>query len=436
MILGREWPIQKRPLEIHKEFSSSRFLSLSVGMYIVGHGQRNFVWVLGIDLSRCMMSPGDRILMEVGWTKRWECCWINKSYPATILVIFVDNFFVFSPKREGEEVFESLRQKLRLVLEGQTENEDGSITWDILGIAATYRPGKEMLLSQKQYSEKLVSKLGGKEGKCPKIPCVEAESAEFTSQVSVISPDNISQKTKMELSGSLNYLACATRPDLTVGLKYLAGLTDVEKSIQGLRRMIKYLRNPRAMIYRPNDSFFSEGEDGTKYLDIVLGIWCDSDWASFPDRRSISGILINLNGSPVQWRSITQRSIATSASESEVYACSEGCKTGCVIQQFLLRILEQLQNAIPSHTVRIVVPSPVFEDNVGALKYASNPLVTKNLKHIEIRDAMCRDYVARGYVKLVQVPTQLQKANGLTKLLKTFPEHEHFLNQVNLIDIP
>ncbi|CAD7976925.1 unnamed protein product, partial [Amoebophrya sp. A25] len=93
-------------------------------------------------------------------------------------------------------------------------------------------------------------------------------------------------KAKQELTGSLQYL-CLTRLDIVVPLKMCAKVKATEESLASLKRIIRYLRTRRALMYK-NRSHEFKGK-------LILTAWSDSDWASFGDRRSISGIVINLN---------------------------------------------------------------------------------------------------------------------------------------------
>ena len=60
-------------------------------------------------------------------------------------------------------------------------------------------------------------------------------------------------------------------------------------------------------------------------------------------------------------------------------------------------------------------PTPIAEDNVGALSLATNPIIGKRSKHIDIRYHFTREHVKLGDVKIVQTPSKDQLADSQTK---------------------
>jgi hypothetical protein len=87
-------------------------------------------------------------------------------------------------------------------------------------------------------------------------------------------------------------------------LKYLAGTVDL---------CIHNGRNKDCMI---------EGRE----LNRLWG-WVDADFAADLDtRRSHTGYVMMMNGWPINWKSVKQKSVSLSTSESEWYASSESGK--------------------------------------------------------------------------------------------------------------
>ena len=84
---------------------------------------------------------------------------------------------------------------------------------------------------------------------------------------------------------------------------------------------------------------------------------------------------------------------------------------------------------------RFMLPSkvmpclPVFEDNQGAVQLAQNPVTNSNSKHINARHHFLRELVCQRDIKLVQVPSEFQHADILTKCLALdlFAFHRKFL---------
>ena len=59
-----------------------------------------------------------------------------------------------------------------------------------------------------------------------------------------------------------------------------------------------------------------------------------------------------------------------------------------------------------------------FEDNQGAVQLAAqNPVTNSNSKHIDVRHHFLRELVRQRNIKVVQVPSEFQHADILTKAL-------------------
>ena len=67
-----------------------------------------------------------------------------------------------------------------------------------------------------------------------------------------------------------------------------------------------------------------------------LCCWADSDWATDADtRRSQTGYVFKLAGSPVGWSSHTQKTIALSSTEAEYMSLSDAARQIRWIQSLL-----------------------------------------------------------------------------------------------------
>ena len=120
---------------------------------------------------------------------------------------------------------------------------------------------------------------------------------------------NEEEKIKMqklpyrELLGRINYLACTSRPDLSIAVTRLAPYSNCYGSLHWnqLIHVIQYLK------YSRNDGIFLiPNDDG-------LQAFSDSDWGGDrPTRRSTTGYIIKFCGSILMWKSTLQKSVAHS----------------------------------------------------------------------------------------------------------------------------
>ena len=58
---------------------------------------------------------------------------------------------------------------------------------------------------------------------------------------------------------------------------------------------------------------------------------------------------------------------------------------------------------------------PVFEDNQGAVQLAQNRITNSNSKHVDVRHHFLLELVCQRDIKVVQVPSEFQHADILTK---------------------
>jgi len=62
-----------------------------------------------------------------------------------------------------------------------------------------------------------------------------------------------------------------------------------------------------------------------------------------------------------------------------------------------------------------VNPTPVWEDNVGAIAFSSRTSPLEKTKHVANRDRYCREAVRDGVIVPRKIATLLNPVNGLTK---------------------
>ena len=94
-----------------------------------------------------------------------------------------------------------------------------------------------------------------------------------------------------------------------------------------LLRCIKYVDNTK------HHGTFALKSTETEYS---INAFCDSDYAGdYETRRSTSGFIIYINGSPIVWKSKGQERVAYSSTEAEYIAMSNVCKEIMFIIQLL-----------------------------------------------------------------------------------------------------
>lgn len=73
---------------------------------------------------------------------------------------------------------------------------------------------------------------------------------------------------------------------------------------------------------------------------LKLQVYCDSDWAGDRmDRKSTTGLLAQLDGTSITWRTLKQGVVALSTTEAEFCALSEATKLTVWLRHLLKKIV-------------------------------------------------------------------------------------------------
>jgi hypothetical protein len=140
--------------------------------------------------------------------------------------------------------------------------------------------------------------------------------------------------------------------------------------------------------------------------DMVITGWCDADWGNNEDhRRSVTGYVFKLGNSLITWNSQQQKTVAKSTMEAEYMSASSATSEAMYLRQ-LMAELGYPQSCVVLHS-----------DNSACVAVASNPGHHRKSKHIDIHHHYCREQVAAGTIKMVQVASEDQLADVLTKPL-------------------
>ena len=187
-----------------------------------------------------------------------------------------------------------------------------------------------------------------------------------------------------------------------------------------MRAVAKYCTAPRAIHWKAALGILEYINGTSEYgitfqrgtlSGISLEVSTDTDYASkTTDRRSVSGGLIMCGGASVCWFSRTPKCVTLSTSEAEYVALGDAVKE-------LLLLRQVWRVTLPS---KVMPCFPVFEDNQDAVKLAQNPITNSNSEHIDVRHNFLRELVRQRDFKVVQVPSEFQHADILTKAFSAF----------------
>jgi hypothetical protein len=117
-----------------------------------------------------------------------------------------------------------------------------------------------------------------------------------------------------------------------------------------------------------------------------------------------------MNGGPISWKSVKQKSVSLSTAESEWYAASEAGKELLYLREF----------GFPQ-----LWSSYLYEDSRAVIAMAENPSNRKGARHIYTREHFVDQLVKHHTIKLVQCRTNKMVADALTKNLPAPAFEQH-----------
>ena len=204
-------------------------------------------------------------------------------------------------------------------------------------------------------------------------------------------------KLYQEIVGSLIYVMSCTRPDICYIVSKLSQYMHkpTNAHLQLAKNVLKYLKATidYSLTFTKSDNFSLVG-------------YCDSDWGSSSDRKSISGqcFQMNKNGPLISWRSKKQNIVALSSCEAEYIAMTSAVQEA----KFLSMLLSDMN-------IKLVNPVKLYVDNQGAIALAKNPVHHQRTKHIDIRYHFIRSEIANNNVDIQYVPSNENLADLFTK---------------------
>jgi len=333
----------------------------------------------------------------------------DDGYSKVIVITFVDDIIVcHNNDKYFHRFIKHLKGKFDITLEGE-------LSW-YLGVRYQ-RDGRTLLATQESYIDRLCTTFGGDKWHAVKTPMEEG----FTVHVDdcdATPPLELVGKYR-KLLGSLLFIACWTRPDISLAVTKLARYSTcaTPKLYAALKRVLRYVIGTKHL-----GITWTGNEDDLKRTGHKLGelyAYVDAAYADDPiTRRSTMGYTIMLNGGVVSWRSKRQPIVALSTAESEYVAACYAAQE-VVSLRMLLKRLGFVQDA----------PTCVYEDNAACILLSGEPVFRERSKHIDVRWHFVRNMVRAQQLQLVPCSTHAMIADAMTKPLG-WVKHLRFTEQI------
>ena len=341
---------------------------------------------------RCWNEKFDHFMTKHNFKKSKvdNCVYIDTvNEECVLLALYVDDGLVISNKQETVELF--LKEigkyfEIKIMDIGQ-----------YVGMEIVKKKDGSFFIHQKNYIEKILKKFGMTDANPVSIPA-DPQTIFTESDNAVEINENVPYR---EAVGSLMYAAIISRIDITFSVGQVSRFVGKHKQEhwKAVKRIFRYLSGTRGygIYYQSNTG-----------LDLTM--YSDADFAGDKlTRKSTSGYVSILGGSPVTWTSQLQRVVALSTTEAEYIAAATASQEILWLRQ-LLSDLGELSSE----------PTVLMVDNQSAIQLIKNPTLHRRSKHIDIRFHFIRDCYENKQIEVKYVATDHQLADVLTKPLSLY----------------
>ena len=345
----------------------------------------------------------DAYLKEIGFQpfQSEPCLYVKYVGNDIILLpVYVDDFIIaYSNVNVFNEFKAQLMSKYRMKDLGELKQ--------ILGMRVL-RSDESIRVDQVQYLEKVLNDNKIRPTETREYPLSTDEITLLAQLASCHTEDTVinqqSNKQYRSIVGCLMYAMLCTRPDLAFAVSTLSRYCNIAgtQQLNVARQVLKYVNHSkqRCLTYTKQ----SNCPNLCAFVDAGYG----SDKVT---RRSPTGWVVYLGGSPIAWKSRLQERVTTSSAEAEYTALASVVKELIWIRMIIFNI--KLPLPVISTT------TPIFEDNSSTIMIAENKTVNDRTKHIDEKMHFIREVLLLREYKLWFVPTKFQIADILTKGLTT-----------------
>ena len=258
-------------------------------------------------------------------------------------------------------------------------------------------------VDQEQTIEELLVKYGMENANPTRLP-IQATYDEIEEGKLLPSEPNgeqpVSVKVYQSIVGSLLWIARCTRPDILFAVQVATRKSHAptEGDLRIAKQILRYLRGTSSLKMHLN-GFKNCGQQ------VTISGYSDADWGDNKStRRSISGGIVLMNGSPTSWICKKQPCISLSTQEAEYIAGTE------VVKEILgtTQLLQELK-------IPVKWPTILWMDNTQAIQQIEQETTSLKLKHVDMRYKFLCDKAKNEQVKPKYVKSVDQVADIFTK---------------------
>jgi len=305
------------------------------------------------------------------------------------VVFWVDDFLIMASSTQLKNAFKSaISQQFKMRDLGPISN--------FLGMQVTRdRAARTLTLSSAQHVDQMLERFGMTDAKPAATPLPNKTVLTAATPDEPVLPPEVPYRA---LIGSLNYVACWTRPDIAFAVSQCARFQErpAQRHWTAAKHILRYLKGTASL-------GLCYSATGT----AVLSGYVDASWGEDLDtRRSQTGYAFLFGGAAVSWSTKLQDTVALSSTEAEYLALSVAVKEALYLRNLFREVHSARAPAVP-----------MFEDNQSTIKQALNLQSSARTRHIDVRHHFLKQHVTNGDISLQYLPTDQQPADCLTKCL-------------------
>jgi hypothetical protein len=281
-------------------------------------------------------------------------------------------------------------------------------------------------LTQTAYNQLIYAKFCPSKGKPVKTPLETGLHLQKLPEKSAEVQHTRDGIAYQSVTGSLNYAAISTRPDISYAVGVLSRFNahPGPEHWRALDRVVRYVgaTAEKGIVF-----------NGKKPWEPVA--FSDADWADDRDeRKSTTGLTVTMCGGAVSWSSKRQQTPASSTQDAEYQSLNAASAEVAWLRSLLREIgisqtnstrlmVNQENSAIANILHGLSIPTTIHCDNQAAISLTDGETHHRRAKHIDLHHHVVRHRVSAGIVRPEYIRTDDQHADILTKPL-SYEKHE------------
>ena len=300
------------------------------------------------------------------------------------------------------EAVEQARQKMLSTFEC---DDVGNLT-DYVGVKIDFdRVNGVIYLTQPVIIQSLVDEFHADGGKGVVTPGAPGKVLDIKEGDTLL--NSTEQTQYRSLTGKLLYLTVWTRPDIRNSVrelsKYLKQATHAHMS--AAIRVVDYVVSTRFLGKKLAPYCKWDGKD--QNFQFRVEGYSDSDFAKDPvTRKSVTGSVTYLCGSPIIERCHSQSTVAISVTEAELGAVTETVQD----MMYVKTVLESLG-------LQVKTPMTLYCDNKGAIDLVNGWSIAGRTRHVANKINFLREQKEMGRIEVRYIQTQHNVSDLFTKNL-------------------